>query len=282
MRTPTSTTLPARGLGRRFLAAAAVATLVALGGLLAGAEPANAAKGVARVTLVHGIKGLVADVALDHKTVLSGFKFQHVTGVLGIPAGRHRIQIFKAGTKTNPQLDVPVTLKAGQDLTAVAALGAGDKPQAFVFDNHLSDAFSGPRAVVLRNAAAAGSATLHVGGKAEPGVAAGKQGAYRVSAGNHRLRVTVSRKSVGNSFRAAVPAGRMLSVFVVGGSDAGDLFVVTAQQRPAGGSVHRVTTGGRPPVSRSALGLGALALLAAGVAVSVAAFGRRSTRATCP
>lgn len=100
--------------------------LAALAGVLVGAVPAAAA-GVARVTLVHGVKGLVADVALDHKVVLSGFKFQHVTGVLDVPAGKHRIQIFKAGTRTNPQLDVSVTLKAGQDLTAVAALGKGDK-----------------------------------------------------------------------------------------------------------------------------------------------------------
>jgi hypothetical protein len=254
-----------------------MATLVALAGLLAGAGPANAAKGVARVTLVHGIKGLVADVALDHKVVLSGFKFQHVTGALPIPAGKHRIQIFKAGTKTNPQLDVTVTLKAGQDLTAVAALGAGDKPQAFVFDNHLSGTFSGPRALVLRNAAAAGKVALHVGGKTEPAVAGGEQGAFRVSAGSHRLRVTnASGETVDSSFRASVPAGRMLSVFVVGGSHAGNLFVVTAQQRPAGATVHSVGTGGTPPASGPALGIAALVLLAAGVGVSAAAFARRS------
>lgn len=282
MRTHTSATPRTRPLGRRFLASAVLATLLAFGGVLAGAGAANAATGVARVTLVHGIKGLVADVALDHKVVLSGFKFQHVTGVLEIPAGKHRIQIFKAGTKTNPQLDVPVTLKAGQDLTAVAALGPGDKPKAFIFDNHLPGAFSGPRAAVLRNAAAAGPVTLHVGGKAETRVADGKQGTYRVSAGSHRLRVTdTSGKTVGSSFHAAVPAGRMLSVFVVGGSDAGNLFVVTAQQRPAGGTVHRVGTGGQPPMPGSALGLAALVLLATGIAVSAAAFVRRS-RATAP
>lgn len=277
MRTVTSATLSPHAHGRRFLAAAATATLVALAGLLAAAGPASAAKGVARVTLVHGIKGLVADVALDHKVVLSGFKFQHVTGVLPIPAGRHRIQIYKAGTKTDPQLDVSVTLKAGQDLTAVAALGAGDKPQAFVFDNHLSAMFAGPRTVVLRNAAAAGKVRLHVGGKAETAVTGGGQEAYEVSAGSHRLRVTdASGKTVGSSFSAAVPAGRMLSVFVVGGSHAGNLFVLTAQQRPAGGSVHGVGTGGQPPASGPALGIAALALLAAGGAVSATAFARRS------
>lgn len=258
------------------LLAAAACLLAATGAGTATAAP------TARVTLIHGIPGFVADVALDGKVVLSGFKFQHVTDVLQIPAGKHRVQIYKAGTKTNPQLDAVLALKGGQDLSAVAAVGESGKPQAFVFDNHLPRAFDSPRAVVLRNAAGVGPVALRIGGAKKSPVAAGKQGTYAVANGGKRVRVaTASGVNVGKPVNVKLPAGRMYSIFVVGGTDERKLFLVTAQQRPAGGDreVKRIDTGGAPPARTTPLGLAAAALLAAGVVVVTAAVGVRRKHA---
>ncbi|MQA79056.1 MAG: DUF4397 domain-containing protein [Streptosporangiales bacterium] len=270
----TPRTAPTRRIRAALLAAALAAAACAAG---MTARTADAAE-TARITLIHGIPGFVADVALDGKTVLSGFRFQHVTDVLTIPTGKHRVQIYQAGTKTDPQLDTSLALKSGQDLSAVAAIGADGKPTAFVFDNHLPSAFRGPRAVVLRNAAAAGPVAVRIGGSAKSPVTVGKQGAYALPAGGERVRVaTTAGDGIGKPVDVTLPAGRMYSIFVVGDAKADRLFLVTAQQRPAGGDreVRRIDTGGVPPVRSTPLGLAAAVLLAAGAVVVAAAVGVR-------
>ena len=65
--------------------------------LLAPAPASAADSGDAQLTVVHGVRGLVADVRLDGELVLSGFAPERVTDPLPVPAGRHSLQVWPSG-----------------------------------------------------------------------------------------------------------------------------------------------------------------------------------------
>ncbi len=260
---------------RHSLRSRVLLLLVAAGGLvLAGISPAPAAD-TARVTLVHGVRGLVADVSLDGKPVLSGFGFEQATDALPIPAGKHQVTV-KAADDGSTVLEVPMVLRAGQDLTAVAGFDANGGATAYVFDNRLPTATRGPGAVVLRHAAGAEAATLLVDGKqvGDP-MNAGDQFAASVKPGRHKVSVTGADGSTWvPETSVTVPAGKMVSVILVGRASNDSLGMLTLQQSPAADSartIARVAGGGRPPTDdqQPAAGLVATAavVLAAGAFV---------------
>ena len=79
----------------RFVAAAAMAAVLA-GGAAAGAAGAQDDQtGLVRV--VHGLRGLVADIYLDGTLALPTFQPERSTDPLPIPAGDHLIEIRAAG-----------------------------------------------------------------------------------------------------------------------------------------------------------------------------------------
>ena len=76
---------------------------------------AQAAPATATVTVLHALPGFTADVYVNGKLTLSGFKPETAAGPLELPPGRYRIAIRDVGADpaSEPALAGAVTLKSG-------------------------------------------------------------------------------------------------------------------------------------------------------------------------
>ena len=111
------------------------------------------------VRVVHGLRGLVADIYLDGTLVLPTFQPERSTDPLPIPAGDHLVEIRTAGAaaKTDtPLLTQTVTVPAGFSGSLVAHLGADGDPTLTAYADDLTTVPAGQSRVVVRHSAAAG------------------------------------------------------------------------------------------------------------------------------
>ncbi len=135
-----------------WLGAAALGMALAVGGTAGAQTPED---GLVRV--VHGLRGLVADVYLDGTLVLPTFQPERSTDPLPIPAGDHLVEIRSAGaamTET-PLLTQTVTVPPGFVGSLVAHLDGAGEPTLTAFADDLSAVPAGDSRLVVRHAAAA-------------------------------------------------------------------------------------------------------------------------------
>jgi Domain of unknown function (DUF4397) len=150
----------------------------------------------ATVTLVHGVRGLVADVYLDGTLALASFEPERVTDPLAIPAGSHVVAVRTAGAiaASDPLVEVRVDLVAGGRYSAVVHLAADGSPTATLYPDSLPQTPAGAALVVVRHAAAAPPVDVTLDGAP---LAAGLQNANEAGAetvpGNHRVAAEVAR-----------------------------------------------------------------------------------------
>src|SRR5438093_3900940 len=112
-----------------------------LGTALLGTAPGAQANPVtATVTVLHALPGFTADVYVNGKLTLSGFKPETATDPLALPPGRYKIDIRDVGAEptAKPVLSGAVTLTAGQNLSIIAGLTAQGDPELNVFQNDLT------------------------------------------------------------------------------------------------------------------------------------------------
>ena len=253
------------------LAALALAAPLAL----STAAPAAAAD-PASVTVVHGVRGLVADVRLDGKLVLSGFAPERVTDALSLPAGRHRIQAWPSGAdeETEPVVDEFVTLEAGQQATAAIGLDAQGNADITLYDDEALLPEEGDTALVVRGLAEADAVRVVAGDRTvAPSLTSSSQGLARVKPGSYAVSVQAADggDTLVPSQEVPVTAGRAVVLYLVGSQDDDTLGWVAQTVRPsAAGAPTRVDTGsgpvpadGPPAMLLLALPAGALAALAA-------------------
>ncbi len=122
----------------------------------------------AHLYIVHGIPGrdvsasldptLPVDVLLnDDVCTERGIAFGAVVGPLTLPPGQYNLKISPANPfvpcSNSPLVDSNVTLKAGQNLSAVAALDDKGQPTVFTFENNLASVAEGRARIILTNAA---------------------------------------------------------------------------------------------------------------------------------
>lgn len=144
------------------------APLLGVAVMLGTAAPAGAAAAAdtASVTVVHGLRGLVADVQVDGRTVLEGFAAERSTDALALPAGSRRIVVRSAKAAGGPPvIDTTVKLAAGESRSLVVHLGADGKPVLTSYRNDDAPIPAGQGRVVLRNTAAAPAVQMQVDGK---------------------------------------------------------------------------------------------------------------------
>lgn len=120
--------------------------------------------GTGVITMIHAVPGLVADVSVDGKPILTGFTASRVTDPVTLSAGLHTVSLKadngpKAGkTILTAKLDIV----AGTTSTAVVGLAADGSPKAFVFPETDLTVPSGKAAVVVRSVAASPPVNLMV------------------------------------------------------------------------------------------------------------------------
>ncbi len=146
-----------------------------------------------QVTIVHGVRGLLADVSVDGKAVLSSFSPERVTDPLALPAGRHTVQVRRHGdTAGKPIVTGTLSVRAGAHLTVAVGLTTGGRPVMTAFRDddlgNLVSAASGS-AVVVRDVADAPKLRVTVGSAALAPVTSPGQVNTSVPPGSHAVSV---------------------------------------------------------------------------------------------
>ena len=175
---------------RRALITLAV-TAAATGLVASPAGAQDSDEGLVRV--VHGLRGLVADVYVDGTLVLPTFRPERSTDPLPVPAGPHMIDIRQAGAATTekPLLTQEVTVPSGFRGSLIAHLDREGKPTLTAFADDLSSVPPGQSRVVIRHAAAAGAVSVLLNDSpAFDRVRASGERADVVGAGEYEVAVT--------------------------------------------------------------------------------------------
>ena len=173
------------GAGIAALAVAAISTT-------ASAQQAPGEQ-VGSVRVVHGLRGLVADIYLDGNLALPTFQPERATDPLSIPAGQHLVEIRTAGAaKTDtPLLAQNVTVPAGFEGSLIAHLGADSQPTLTAFADDLTPVPAGQTRVIVRHAAAADGVSVLLNDQpAITSLAPDAEGTDVVAAGNYKVAVT--------------------------------------------------------------------------------------------
>jgi hypothetical protein len=173
------------GVGIAALAVTAFSTT-------AGAQQAPSEQ-VGSVRVVHGLRGLVADIYLDGNLALPTFQPERVTDPLSIPAGQHLVEIRTAGAaKTEtPLLAQNVTVPAGFEGSLIAHLGADSQPTLTAYADDLTPVPAGQTRVTVRHAAAADGVSVLLNDQpAITSLAPEAEGTDIVAAGDYKVAVT--------------------------------------------------------------------------------------------
>lgn len=268
--------------------------VLALGaiGLLGSAPMASAAaqaavsaraSSSASVTLVHGVRGLLADVVVDGKTILQGFAYERASSPLALPAGAHRVQVYKAGEPhTTALLDVTLAVKAGQVLTAAVGFDSSGGPKAYVFDDTLSGAARSASSIVVRNVSQGKAPQVLIDGhSATSGLGAGSQIVRGVSPGSHTVGLKVNGAWLLTNQPVRAASGKAMVVYVVGLQSSKSIALVANSVTPRFAAAA-VNSGGQPPLESGRLVPAWLSLtsLGAGAAVLLMLLLRRRAGAT--
>jgi hypothetical protein len=259
---------------RRGAAVAALSVTLLAPAVAATAAPRPAKSGgaAAEVTLVHGVRGLVADVTVDGKKVLSSFSPQRSAGPLALTPGAHRVVVTKTG-ESRPVLTSTMTVRSGEHVSYAIGLNDAGKPALYRYDDALASDAGSPASLVMRDVADVAGVRAVVDGHREGPLSDGQQLDHAIAAGTHTVALvdTASGKSVLPAQRIPVSAGAVTALYLIGSAQQGDLGWLATRVTPAGATPSGVHTGnsglaapaGVPWAPITLAGLGALGLAGA-------------------
>jgi len=129
------------------------------------AGPAVAQAETTTVTLVHGFRGLLADVYLDGERILQGFAPARSTDPTELPSGEHTVEVREADADpaSEPLLAATLDLPPGADLSVVVHPDQDGNPTASVFDNSFDAPGDDRGRAVVRHTAVAPAINVSVG-----------------------------------------------------------------------------------------------------------------------
>jgi hypothetical protein len=200
------------------------------------------------VRIVHGLRGVVADVYFDGKLLLQTFRPERSTSVLSVPAGTHQVDVRLAAQPATspPALSAKITVTAGQNESAVVHLGADGKPQLTVYPDQMGAVPSGQASVIVRHDAAAPPIDVHVDAtRVATALANPAQAATRVAAGTYRVSVTKTGTPQELAPAQAVPfaPGSSTDMYLIGSESKSTLAWIAVQTVVAGRPLAQVQTG---------------------------------------
>lgn len=215
--------MKASGLCRRLL----VLSLL-LFTLMLPFPPAGAQTETGTVTLVHGLRGLVADVYLEDELVLEGFSPERITDPIELPAGNYEVAIYETGSAPpeEPAISATVEVAAGDDLSGIVHATEDGDPEFSVFSNDVAPVDFGDVRLVVRHLAEAEAFDVLVDG--EPiagGIDPGEESATDISASPHEVAVASQGTSepIFSPQTIDLPDGGVMILYLVGSGDAGSL-----------------------------------------------------------
>jgi hypothetical protein len=213
---------------------------------LATSTPAIDGTGV--VSLVHAVPGLVADVSVDGKVVLTGFTAARVTDPVTLSAGKHTVSLKADNGPDAGKVVLTATLNviAGTTSTAVVGLTPTGAPKAYVFPETPISVPNGQAAVIVRHVAATGPIKLMVDGAALPGALAngGTENADTSPGSHHVVVENTAGATVLSAQSAPLEADRVTTLYLTG-SQQGHTLAWVATNRLASSltSLSAIPTG---------------------------------------
>ena len=203
----------------RRLAAAVMAVALAFPvAILVMPVPAHAAD-TGTVTLVHGVRGLVADIYLDGAVALQVFQPERTAGPLTVPAGAHAVEVRPAGSPPTsaPLLSATLNVPANSKQSAVVHLSATGQPALTVYPDDLSTVPAGQARVVLRHAAAAPAIEVQIDRQVvAASLTTSAPVAQQVAAGTHAVAVASGGRNLIPSNDVNFNAGTANFMYLVG------------------------------------------------------------------
>jgi hypothetical protein len=158
----------------RRTAAVATAGLITLtaGAFAAPAQAtdqtSNQTAADATVSVLHAVPGATVDVYAGGKPLLTNFKPGTLTDPLKLPAGSYDLKVVGAGAGAGGKAIMQandVEVPGGANVTVVAHLDAGGKPELTPYVNDVSKLAAGQARITIRHAAAAPAVDVRAGGK---------------------------------------------------------------------------------------------------------------------
>jgi hypothetical protein len=245
---------------RRIIFAVAATMLV---GAMA---PAFANPGTATLTVLHGLPHFTADVYVNGKLTLDGFKPEASAGPLQLPGGVYKIAIRNVGADPNstPALEGSITLRAGVNYTAIAHLTAAGDNTLSLFRNALKPVAAGKARLLLRNTAQAEPLDLRLNGKTVfSNINPSKDPARVVAPGRYQVDAVTAADSspLVTAMPLNVRAGTETDVYVIGSSTDHSLDFMVQNFSDLSGAPSGVPSGSGGLASPPGLPAWALALM---------------------
>lgn len=218
--------------------------------VLAPAATAAPAASDASLTVVHGVRGLVADVRLDGKLVLSGFAPERVTDPLSLTAGSHHLQVWPTSVSpgTMPLVDKTFTITAGEHATAALGVASGQRTTVTVYDDKTLLPNAGATALAVRGLADADNVKVVASGRTiAEALGSGQQAVQQVSPGTYAVSARAAATVV-PAQDVPVAAGRAVVLYLIGSQANSTLSWVAQTVRPTASAAapRRVNTGEGP------------------------------------
>jgi hypothetical protein len=141
---------------RPFSIVGSVMLLAALVLLVGTTSVTSAASKKASVMIVHGLPGFTADVYVNGKLLLDGFKPTSTAGPLQLDPGSYGVDIREVGASPNspPVLSGTLRLSSRSNISVVAHLTRSGDPTLSVFHNIFEQIPAGRSLLYVRNVAA--------------------------------------------------------------------------------------------------------------------------------
>lgn len=205
--------------------------------------------GTGIITMIHAVPGLVADVSVDGKQILTGFTASRVTDPVTLSAGTHTVTL-KADNGPDAGktvLTAKLNITAGTTSTAVVGLTPDGSPKAFVFPEMPLPVPTGQAGVVVRQVAASAPVKLVIDGSATSigPLANGASTTTNATPGTHQV---VVKSTTGTTELGAEPAtleaNRVTTLYLTGSQkDATLAWVATTRLASATTSLSAIPTG---------------------------------------
>jgi hypothetical protein len=175
---------------RPFSIIGSVMPLAALMLLVGMTNVTSAASGKASVTIIHGLPGFTADVYVNGKLLLDGFKPTSTAGPLELDPGSYKVGIREVGASADspPVLSGTLRLSSGSNISVVAHLTRSGDPTLSVFQNRFAQIPAGGSQLYVRNVAAVAPLSVRLDDRlVKEGLREGDQWGVATATGRHTI-----------------------------------------------------------------------------------------------
>jgi hypothetical protein len=229
---------------RRIGASIMVVALVGVGSVRVAATSPRQQRAV--VTLVHGVRGLVADIYIDGEVALKVFEPERLTDPLPMEAGEHLVEVRRTGEAptTAPLLSKSITVPASGRFSAAVHLAADGSPTLTVFQDDGPPIPPGEARAVVRHTAAAAPIDVSSGDRQiATGMANGSQASSDLPAGDPSISVTSGGQPIIPTQQMPLTAGTERIFYLIGSSSESNLVWLTQTVEGLGTGPTSVNTG---------------------------------------